>query len=334
MESVERLVSGSDWIGKKAPELPSEMRWINSETLKLSSLRGKVVLIDFWTYSCVNCLRTLPYLKQWQKKYSGKGLVILGVHSPEFEFEKNFENVSAAVEDFGIKYPVLLDGEYKVWKAWKNAWWPRKLLIDAKGMVRYDHVGEGGYEETENMIIKLLAESNPSLKISAKEVEEPERGAVCYPTTAELYCGYSRGVIGNSEGYGEERIAEYVDKGGHVEGAVYLNGNWLAREEYVYHTGKQGHIQIKFRASTVNAVMSAEKPCELEVTIDGKPLTKENAGSDVVVEKDRSFVRVKGPRMYNIIRLKRHAVRELRLSGECQFSVYAYTFGACEGLEI
>jgi thiol-disulfide isomerase/thioredoxin len=335
MESVERLVSGSDWVGKRAPELASGMQWLNSKPLAMKELKGKVVLLDFWTYSCVNCLRTLPYLKQWHKKYSGRGLVIIGVHSPEFGFEKKPENVAAAVEALGVKYPVVLDSDYRVWNAWKNAWWPRKLLIDAPGVVRYDHVGEGSYEETEAQIVKLLKEANPALKIEEKAAKgKPERGAVCYPTTAELYCGYSRGAIGNREGYGEERIAEYADEGRHEEGKIYLQGSWLAREEYAYHTGKAGHIQIKFRASTVNAVMSSEKPCELEVTVDGKPLTKENAGSDVVVERDRSFIRVREPRMYNIIRLKRHATREVRLSAKGPFYIYAYTFGACEGLDM
>lgn len=333
--SVEQLIAGSKWQGKAAPEIVPGLQWLNSGPLSLKALRGKIVLIDFWTYSCVNCLRTLPHLKQWHKKYSAKGLVIIGVHTPEFAFERDQDNVAAAVKDFGIKYPVVLDSDYSVWKAWNNAWWPRKLLVDAKGVVRYDHIGEGGYDEAEAEIIKLLKEANPALKLPEKEpAQKAERGAVCYPTTAELYCGYSRGSIGNREGYGEERIAEYVDAGQHKEGFMYLQGSWLAKEEYLYHAGKAGHIQIRFRATTVNAVMSADKTCELEVTIDGKPLTKENAGSDVVVEKDRSFVRVREPRMYNIIRLKRHASREVRLSAKRSFSIYAYTFGSCEGLDM
>lgn len=134
---------------KKAPEFQGITYYINLNETKLSDLKGKVVLVDFWTYSCINCIRTLPYLVDWNQKYSDKGLVIVGIHAPEFEFEKNIDNVKQAVTRFGIKYPILLDNDHDTWNAFHNSYWPRKYLVDAEGFIRYDHIGEGGYMETE-----------------------------------------------------------------------------------------------------------------------------------------------------------------------------------------
>ena len=142
----------------KAPDFAGIERWINSEPLKIEGLKGKVVLVDFWTYTCINCIRTLPYLKEWDKKYKDRGLVIVGVHTPEFEFEKKYENVVNAVNEYQIKYPVAQDNDYATWRAYQNRYWPHKFLIDMDGYIRYDHIGEGAYEETEKMIQQLLNE--------------------------------------------------------------------------------------------------------------------------------------------------------------------------------
>src|SRR5213593_1387401 len=177
---------------RKAPEFKGITSYINTNQTKLSDLKGKVVLVDFWTYSCINCIRTLPYLVDWNQKYSDKGLVIVGIHSPEFEFEKNIDNVKQAVARFGIKYPVLLDNDHGTWNAYQNSYWPRKYLVDAEGYIRYDHIGEGGYMETEKVIQNLLSErykqqgmkilnlnqtklSNPELQsIDFNQIKTPE----------------------------------------------------------------------------------------------------------------------------------------------------------------
>src|SRR5919198_6234078 len=143
---------------KLAPELTKISGYINSDPITLADLRGKMVLVDFWTFSCINCIRTIPYLNAWYEKYADDGLVIVGVHTPEFEFEKDYNNVKAAVEKFGIKYPVALDNEKQTWSAYENRYWPRKYLIDSEGYIRYDHIGEGAYAETEKVIQSLLAE--------------------------------------------------------------------------------------------------------------------------------------------------------------------------------
>lgn len=144
----------------KAPELIGIAGYINApDNLTIASLRGKVVLLDIWTYTCINCIRTLPYIESWHEKYADDGLVIIGVHSPEFEFEKDYNNVLAAVEKYGLQYPVVLDSEHATWNAYQNRYWPHKYLIDANGRIRYDHIGEGGYDETEAKIVELLSEA-------------------------------------------------------------------------------------------------------------------------------------------------------------------------------
>ncbi|HYX56068.1 MAG TPA: thioredoxin family protein, partial [Nitrososphaeraceae archaeon] len=151
---------------KKAPDFAKITGYINTEPINIKDLKGKVVLVDFWTYSCINCIRTIPYLVDWNEKYADKGLVIVGIHSPEFEFEKNIDNVKAAVQKYGIKYPVLQDNDKGTWDAYQNRYWPRKYLIDNEGYIRYDHIGEGGYTEIEKVIQSLLTERAAQAGIS------------------------------------------------------------------------------------------------------------------------------------------------------------------------
>ncbi len=152
---------------KKAPEFAQVTGYINTNPINISDLSGKVVLVHFWTYTCINCIHTIPHINEWYKKYSDKGLVIASVHTPEFEFEKNIDNVKKAVLDFEIKYPVIQDNNYKTWNAYGNKYWPRDYLVDKEGYIRYDHVGEGGYTETENMIKLLLAEPGTNTKVNS-----------------------------------------------------------------------------------------------------------------------------------------------------------------------
>src|ERR671921_824984 len=143
---------------KKAPDFSKITGYINTDPVKLGDLNGKVVLVHFWTYTCINCMHTIPYLNKWYENYADKGLIIIGIHTPEFEFEKNTDNVKQAVKDYQIEYPVLQDNNYATWKAYQNKYWPRDYLVDTQGFIRYDHIGEGGYDETEKAIQSLLAE--------------------------------------------------------------------------------------------------------------------------------------------------------------------------------
>jgi thiol-disulfide isomerase/thioredoxin len=152
---------------KKAPEFDKVTGYINTKPINLSDLKGKVVLVDFWTYSCINCIRTIPYLVEWNEKYADKGLVIVGVHAPEFEFEKDVDNVKVAVKKFGIKYPVIQDNDKGTWNAYENQYWPQKYIVDNEGFIRYDHIGEGGYAETEKVIQSLLQERTAQLAVDS-----------------------------------------------------------------------------------------------------------------------------------------------------------------------
>lgn len=234
-----------------APELIGGGTWLNSEPLTIEQLNseGKVVLVDFWTYSCVNCIRTMPYLKAWHEKYADKGLVIIGVHSPEFEFEKLTKNVEAAIDDFAISYPVVQDNDFLIWRAYENRYWPAKYLIDKQGQIRYRHFGEGKYQETESKIQELLGETADLT--SFDEVKNQAR-------TPETYLGSLRAIPNNP---------------------IYsLEGNWKVDKEYA-QADKGNKLLLKFEAKEVNVVMSPVGGVGLvKVSVGGKSAVVEVNG--------------------------------------------------------
>ncbi|MBI2579143.1 MAG: redoxin family protein [Candidatus Aenigmarchaeota archaeon] len=319
----ERLLS-QGWMGKQAPEIDA-VAWLNSKPLKISQLKGKVVLIDFWTYSCVNCQRTLPYLKQWHQQYSKKGLVIIGVHTPEFDFEKDAENVRSAVKKYNIAYPVAVDSEYKTWYRYKNRWWPRKLLVDRKGVIVYDHAGEGAYGETEGKIVELLGIKRKTKDdLPAKLGSEPRPSAL--KITPELYCGLLRNPgLGNGIVCMPGDCGSYADPKHHRNDTIYLDGDWSQHDEFLQHEKKKGHLTLKFTASEVNAVMDSSK-AKAEILLNDKPLKKEEAGDDVVTEGGKSFVVVTHPDMYNLVK-GNHGTREIKIVTEDGLKIFAFTFG-------
>src|SRR6516164_5895507 len=217
-----------------APELEGG-EWIQQGPVQLEPLRGqKVVLLDFWDYTCVNCIRTLPYVSEWHRRYAEKGLVVVGVHAPEFSFARDRANVLEAIARFRLDYPIVLDNTYSIWRAYSNRYWPAKYLIDPQGRLRYYHFGEGLYQETEQQIQKLLNELDPTAQFPApiapiRESDQP--GAVCYRVTPELYLGYARGQFGNPAGIMRDKSFAYADPGRYIEGAAYLTGRWLVTEE-------------------------------------------------------------------------------------------------------
>src|SRR3989338_2719423 len=221
ISEVERLQKKST-IYERAKELVNPNGYLNTEKITISEHIGKdIILVDFWTYSCVNCQRTVPYLNDWYIKYKDKGLVIVGVHTPEFAFEQKKENVQKAIENFGIIYPVVQDNQFKTWTAYQNRYWPRKYLIDIDGFIVYDHIGEGAYRETEEKIQELINERNEILGIEEKiEMQIQEEKGTKGPVfkvedalrTPEIYFGYafSRDQLGNAEGWQPERIVDYT----------------------------------------------------------------------------------------------------------------------------
>ena len=315
---------------KQAPDFRGIEHWINTEPLTINDLKGKVVLVDFWTYSCINCIRTLPYITQWDEKYRDDGLVIVGVHTPEFKFEEKTENVQEALTKYNIKYPIAQDNDYGTWRAYENRYWPHKFLIDADGYIRYDHIGEGGYEETEKTIQLLLKERMEALgKNEEIDQEITAPGTVTSvdfskTLTPEIYLGRmtSRGHFGNDEGLGDQPRVYTLPKLTQPN-TVYIQGSWRANPEYLELIGDEGIIQLTYSAKSVNIVAEAEleKESRIEVNLNGN---KDTSGNDV---KDGSIL-IKEPRLYNVVQTKDYETNtiQLHVKGK-RFRIYTFTFG-------
>jgi len=315
---------------KKAPDLVGISHYINTTPEKLKEeIDGKVVLYDIWTYSCINCVRTLPYITSWNEKYSDDGLLIIGIHSPEFEFEKDSDNVRMAVEKYGITYPVVLDNEHKTWKAFENNYWPRKYVADHEGYIRYDHIGEGAYEKTEEVIQKLLEERAQQLGLNvaaAESLVELDEFQHSNFKTPELYFGYKfafgRNQLGNMEGFNPEQEVKYSIPDNLQQHNFYLDGTWknlIGSMELVSETGS---IKLPYHAKEVNIVTAKE--AEITILIDGMPLTSEYEGIDVTLGK----ITVTEPRLYNIISSKEAGTHLLELIiSNPGFEIYTFTFG-------
>jgi thiol-disulfide isomerase/thioredoxin len=313
--------------------------YINTSPITLKDLRGKVVLVDFWTYSCINCIRTLPYLVDWTTKYADKGLVIVGVHTPEFEFEKNIENVKAAVQKFGIKYPVFQDNDKGTWNAYENRYWPRKYIIDSEGYIRYDHIGEGGYAETEKIIQTLLAERaalqgaqtldiNSSALSSPANIQNVDFSKVNSP---ELYFGYqfARDVLGSPEGFKPDQVVNYSIPSSDLKAnVIYLQGEWKNNPDHLELVGDSGKIALAYSAKSVNIVAGGSG--QAKVSEDGIQSVSANStnstrGSDLDSEGALS---IDGQRLYNIARHpdygNHYIVLDVMGKG---FQAYTFTFG-------
>ncbi len=323
----------------RAPDLAGGY-WLNSEPQSMESLRGKAVLIDFWDYTCVNCVRTLPYVIEWHRRYTRHGLAVIGVHAPEFSFAKELAGVQEAIKSFGIEYPVVMDNGFSIWQAYANRYWPAKYLVDKDGYIRFHYYGEGAYVETEGAIQSLLREISPDLGLPdpmppVRESDTP--GAVCYRVTPELYLGYQRGRIGNPRGYAAGETATYEDKGPHAEGFFYLRGEWKADEEYVMKpwgsSGGHSSVSIRYTAKEINLVMNPllGRTCRAYLAQDGAPLPREAAGEDARFEDDgRAYADIDSPRMYRLVNNPDIGSHDLTLSTDTPgLALYAFTFVSC-----
>src|SRR3989344_415775 len=285
--------------GTPAPELIPGGQWFNSEPLKLADLKGKVVVIDFWTYSCINCQRTFPYLKSWWEKYKDKGLIIIGVHSPEFEFEKNPKNVAKAIADFGLTYPVVQDNDFSTWRAYKNRFWPAKYFIDKDGNIRYTHFGEGAYDESEKVIQELLAETGSD--VSQTQISNPTYEN--YAKTPELYLGYWRiEALSSPEFIVKDAPALYTSSLTPPANKFGYSGEWDVMEQY--SNPKKGSLLfLNFDAKEVFLVMrpkDGKSPGKVKIYLDDKPVSETDAaGVDV---KD-SVITVTSDTLYKLINL-------------------------------
>jgi thiol-disulfide isomerase/thioredoxin len=314
--------------------------WVNSEPIKIKELKNKVVLVDFWDYTCVNCIRTLPYLKVWHNRYKDKGLLIIGVHAPEFVFTGIKSNVEKGIEEFNIEYPVVMDNAYRIWTDFANKFWPAKYIADNKGYIRYAHFGEGNYIETELAIQLLLKEidSNAQLPDPMKPVRDLDiPGIHCYRVSPELYFGYTRGRIGNSELVEKDKIQNFSKPLVDLPDTIFLEGKWLITSEYTVPVLEDliGHakIYLKYTSSEVNLVINPLKATGInaEIRQDGEYLTDKNKGKDIKINSNgSSFIQVNSPRMYNIINNMNVNTHELELSTDSNsFALYAFTFVSC-----
>lgn len=322
----------------RAPEVYGDY-WFNSDPVVMAGLRGYTVLVDFWSYTSLPCLNTLPYLKEWHRRYEERGLVILGVHSPEFAFARDAVNVRRAIEKLGIKYAVVMDNDFIAWGAYRNMAWPTKYLVDKNGFIRYLHSGEGSYQNFEHSIQSLLNESGyqHDLPLVMDPVRESDRpGAICYKATSDILTGWQRGTIGNIEGYAPESTMHYEDPGFYIEGRIYLHGNWLNSRDFLKleeSEGTMGYLTLTYAAKEVYAVIKpeGEKNFQMFVQQDDAYLTRENAGEDIRFDEEgKSFVRVDEAKLFHLVRNKGYGEHKLRLSTRSNgFAMYSISFVSC-----
>lgn len=311
----------TDFLSRRsvAPELISGGAWINSKPLTLSGLRGKVVIVDFWTYSCINCQRTLPYLKRWNEKYADKGLVIIGVHAPEFEFEKDEANVREAIADFGLKYPVMQDNNFATWWAYDNHYWPAKYFIDRDGYIRFTHFGEGAYDESERVIQYLLAEAGA--KDVGQDVDNPEY--TLDVRTPETYLGYGRlERFSSPERIVRDQATLYASPERLPKNSVAYSGEWTVTSEYA-HPSRGAALQLDFESKEVFLVMRSRNgaAAQVRVSVDNQ---SQYSGADV----HDGIVTIHGDRLYRLIRLPESGHHILKLEFlDDNVELYAFTFG-------
>jgi cytochrome c biogenesis protein CcdA/thiol-disulfide isomerase/thioredoxin len=314
------------------PPFDGAVQWLNSPPLTATGLKGKVVLVDFWTYSCINCLRAIPYVEAWAQKYKDQGLVVIGVHAPEFAFEKNVDNVKKAIADLGITYPVAIDNNYAIWRAFDNEYWPAHYFIDAQGQVRHHHFGEGDYDQSERVIQQLLAEAGKS-NVASDIVNVKATGAEAASNEAdvqspETYVGYLRSQ-------------NFVDDAGTVNDASHdyaaampklnewgLAGNWTVGPQEATSNGADSRLYYRFHARDLHLVLGPSvdgKPVRFQITVDGKP---PGDGHGVDTDANGNGV-VTGQRLYQLVRangpVSDHTFEIKFLDPGAQ--AYAFTFG-------
>jgi len=294
-----------------APEIVTMGNWLNTDgkSLTMEDLKGKVVLVDFWTYSCINCVRTIPHIQSWYEAYRDEGLVVIGVHTPEFAFERDEENLREAMADLGVTWPVVQDNEYSQWQAYRNRYWPAKYFIDATGTIRYFHYGEGEYDTSEEVIRKLLKEAGnlPTGKAALK----PE--AHIRSRTAETYLGYGR-----TEGFiSKEQIApneslKYSRNKSPENGEWNLDGTWTFKREHVL-SENEGTLELGFNAGKVFLVIEpVDTDGRIEIEVDGKSVGE--------LKPDSS-------RLYQLVDLRKPGVHSLKLKVYGKMKLFAFTFG-------
>jgi len=320
MQELEKLKPKSDYHMNTnnihAPQLIGLTHWINSKPLSLEELHGKVVLLDFWTYSCINCIRTLPYLKKWYQTYKPYGFEIIGIHTPEFAFEKNVKNVEAAVKKFDLTYPIALDNDYTTWQAYDVHYWPSHYLINQKGMIVSHHFGEGNYKETENNIRKLLG-----LQSLVEKVEIKQKKLI----TPEIYLGYERAdKYQPGTTIYKDQIHSYEYKTPLNINTIGLQGPWLIKKDCIT-SENTCTINLHFIAHTVYIVMESPTPQEITILLDGQPVPKKYYTKDM---QSTGKIIVHEPRMYEVVNFgDEYHDHVISIIMPKEISIYTFTFG-------
>lgn len=308
-----------------APNLVGTTAWINSPPLSITNLKGKVILIDFWTYSCINCIRSIPHINAWESAYGNNGLVIIGVHTPEFQFEHNYSNVYAAVQKFDIKYPVALDNDYSTWDAYGNQYWPAEYLIDKNGNVRYVSFGEGDYNQTELVIRALLRDANYTIQPNLTSV--PLGVNFSLIGTPEIYLGYSteRAPIGNPGGFSSGTASNYSFTGKMQNNTVYFSGTWYSAPDGMIAVNNSKMFLV-YDARNVYIVASGNES-NITVRLDGKNLMAPYLGSDDRLVGNEAMATINQSRLYNIVSAPSYGWHEVEIDANKGFKVYTFTFG-------
>jgi thiol-disulfide isomerase/thioredoxin len=330
--------------------MPPSVQWIDSRPLTMAGLKGKVVLIDFWEYTCINCIRTFAENKKWYERYHKYGFEIIGVHCPEFDIAYRLNNVRTAVKRFGLPYPVVVDDHFLIWNAYHNSTWPNRFLIDAKGYIRYDRSGEGGDSALEHAIRQLLREANPGLEFPARDKIPPEKNAFapsCGVTTPEMYVGQwgNRGILSNLQSYHKGKTIKYVLPASVEDGHAAVSGRWETdRGErpdesngMIYRGRKKGNapsgdeLVMRYHARELYSVMNVEHghPSRVYIRQDGKNLTLQNKGVDVRFDaQGHSYIGVREPRMYYLVANPKFGSHKVELfPTRAGLTVNSFTFG-------
>ncbi len=334
---------GSPDTGDEGDAFAPVVTWINSRPLSMANLRGNVVLIDFWEYTCINCIRTFEENKKWYERYHKYGFEIVGVHDPEFDIAFPAEHVRAAVKRFGLPYPIVVDNGRQIWSAYKNSTWPNRFLIDAQGTVRFNRSGEGADRAFEVAIQQLLKESYPDRAFPAGYTLPPEENAfapACGALTPEMYVGdwFERGILANPEGYHKGKTVNYSIAGGVKDGAAMVSGAWETERNGMIYRGKHkkgssgdDKLEMSYHARELYAVLNVARgrPSRLFIQQDGKDLTTENKGVDVQIGSDgRSYLDVREPRMYYLVQNPAFGQHTVTLAPTAPgLSVNSFTFG-------
>lgn len=317
--------------------------WINSRPLTMSGLRGKVVMIDFWEPTCINCIRTFPENKKWWEHYHQYGFEIIGVEDPEFDIMDSLDHVRAAVKRFELPYPIAVDDRFQIWNAYKNNSWPNRFLIDAQGTIRYNIVGEGSDAEFERAIQELLKQAHPGLTFPAADAVSAGEDAMspaCGDPTPEMYVGdwFGRGVLASAEGYHDGKTIDYQQQSQVGDGHVVLSGRWQSDRNGMIYRGKHkgsepgtDRATMRYHARELYVVMNVSHghPSRLYVMQDGHYLTAANKGVDIQIdEQGRSYIEVREPRMYYLVQNPEFGSHTLELFPAASgFTLNSFTFG-------